>query len=584
MNLLLRLLHNRWFTGLLLFLPALVFAWLMARYAVNVPYQDAYDGLVGPVAALSEKPGFWESLQILYVQDDERRVIFNRLLAYFVYLLRGEHDHRLQIYLGCLTLAGFWLLFFFTLRRLRTPLWMAVPISLILFQPQYYEGVFWSMLPGQYFAVFFFSFWTVYLVSIPRRWALAGAVITALLAIASDSNGSFSWVVGLLILVYQQRFRTLAVWVLAVLPALFLYYYKLEIPAYRPKISDNLLQLPDVVITDFLAFQGIFADPGPAFPLRWRIALTVLVGLPMLAGIVYWLLGLLSRFPVWNWPQWLKMPAERYRQMPHPVLFLTGAAVVLLITMLAFSVARAGDGVEDLFISRYKLIAALVLLLLYGLLLTAFSGEKQQRIALTFVGIGLIFNLYNYFTYTSELINFRRTLLIDAYSWPNTRTLPSSPIYLTMKDNVDGYILSGLRTKTYRFPSAFYDNLKSMARRDTAATLSVQAQLLDNQQYLMVSDTTFRRGPGIDDGAYIVLHSDSLDYLFHTVQSRSSLSRFVRSGRYFQPGYQSPPILIRSLQPGEYRIGALVVRENERMVQYSSWRLRKDASGISLRH
>jgi len=562
--------------------PMLLFAYLIARYAVNVPYQDAFDGLVGPVAALSKNPGLAEGWRILYEQDDERRVIFNRLLAYGVYLVNGEHDHRLQIYVGCLTLLGFWLLFYRTIRRLGLPLWTVIPVSLFLFQPQYYEGVFWSMLPGQYFAVFFFAFWTIYLVARPERWALGAALVTAVLAICSDSNGSFAWVTGILILLYQRRYRHLLVWVLAIIPVLFLYYYQLKIPAYRPKISDNLLQLPEIVITDFFAFQGIFADPGPGFGLTVRVALPAAVGVLVFVAIGYWLLSLLTQYPVWNWPTWLTTARERYRQHPHPVLFLTGGAVVLLITMLAFSVARAGDGIEDLFFNRYKLIAALVLLLLYGLVLVGTPEAGRRTVAVAFLGFSLVFWGTAYFQYWSEAVNFRRALLIDAYSWQHTRTLPSSPIYLSFRKPVDDFVLEALRTRTYRFPEGFYSGIGELARQDTTARLRLATELSDKVEYLTVRDSAFVRGPGRDDGAYIVLHSDRMTYLFYTVQQRNGVRPFLRTGNYYRPGYVSTPILLHSLRPDTYRIGVLTVAGEDRSVQYSAQRLVVPDNGLAV--
>ncbi|WP_234736573.1 hypothetical protein [Tellurirhabdus bombi] len=566
----------------ILLAPILLFAWWTVRYAVNMPYQDDFDAIMGPVAELSKGPGFWKSLHILYVQDDERRIIVARLIAYLIYLVNGIHDHRIQIFVGCLALPGLWLLFAKTIRRLGMAWWAVVPVSLILFQPRYYEAVLWSMLPTQHLSVYFLIFCTLYLVAKPQRWAFIAAIITGIIAIGTDSNGSFAWAIGILILLYQQRYRALIIWVVSILPFLGLYYYRLEIPAYRPKLTDNLIQLPGVVIQEFFAFLGMPADPGFKFSLKLRLLVTTVVGVPLFLGAAYWLLGLLSQYKIIRWPMALLIPAERVRRFPQPVLFLTGGALILLLTMLAYATARAGDGIEDIYISRYKLISSLTLLVLYGLVLAGVPQRLRRYVAGVFVGIGLLFFTSGYFQYFEHMVNFRRTLLVDAYSWQYTRTLPSSPIYLSFREAVDKFVLMALEAKTYRFPEGIYTGLAALAKQDTAARQSLIAQISPDSNYLTILDERFERGSGLDDGAYTVLHSDSLTYLFPTLQNRNGIRLFLTQGRYFAPGYESTPILLKSLRPGTYRVGTLVVREPQREVIYSNWKLRVSTKNVQL--
>lgn len=566
----------------LLLAPLVLLAVLFAKYVVNIPYQDDFDALTGPVAELSKGPGFWKSLYILYVQDDERRIIFDRLMAYVVYRVNGIFDHRLLIAFGCLSLPGLWLLFGRSIRKMGYGWWAVLPVSLILFQPRYYETVLWSMLPTQHFAVYFFALWTFYLLSKPQRWAFTAAIFTEMIAICSDSNGSFAWVIGMAILLYQQRYRHLVVWIVAMLPVIFMYYYKLEIPAYRPKLSDNLLKLPGVVIHEFFAFAGIPADPGPKFALNQRILVTTVVGVPLVVGAAWWLLGLLSRYPVLRWPVWLQRPSATFRRFPEPVGFLTGALLLLLLTMLAYATARAGDGIGPIFVSRYKLIACLVVLVTYGLALAAVPNRWRNRVVGAFTGLGLLFFASGYFQYFEGLVNFRRALLIDAYSWQYTRTLPSSPIYLSFRQQVDAFVLDALEAGTYRFPEGIYTDLRELAGRDTTVRQDLYAKILPGGKYLSVRDERFARGPGIDDGAYTVLHGDSLTYLFPTLQNRYGIRLAVTHFRYFTNGYESTPILLQSLQPGTYRVGTLIVEGDRRRVEYSRWKLEKTPTDVRL--
>jgi len=573
---------SRFLVWPLLLGPIVLLALLFARYVVNMPYQDDFDALTGPVAALSRGPGFWKSLHILYVQDDERRIIFDRLMAYVVYRVNGTFDHRLLIAFGCLSLPGLWVLFARTLRKMHYGWWAVLPVTLVLFQPRYYETVLWSMLPTQHFAVYFFALWTFYLLAKPQRWAFGAAIFTVLIAICADSNGSFAWAIGIVIVGYQQRYRRLLVWMAALLPVIFLYYYQLEIPAYRPKLSDNLLKLPGVVVHEFFSFLGIPADPGPRFPLPVRIGVTAAVGVPLFLAAAWWLLGLLSRYPLRRWPHWLHRPAATYRRYPEPVAFLTGAALLLLLTMLAYATARAGDGIAPIFVSRYKLIACLVVLVAYGLTLATVPNRWRNRAVGLFTGIGLLFFTSGYFQYFEGLVNFRRALLVDAYSWQHTRTLPSSPIYLSFRDAVDAFVLDALAARTYRFPEGIYTGLRDLARRDTTTRQTLAVQFSPDSVYLHVRDETFARGPGRDDGAYTVLHGDSLTYLFPTVQHRYGLRLALTHFRYFANGYDTAPILLLSLRPGTYRVGTLVVTGNHRRVEYSRWTLDKKATGVRL--
>ena len=573
------------FSVLLALVPILAFYAFYWRYTVNVPFQDDFDAIFGSLLHLLDARSPGEYLHRLTEQDDEHRIGFVRVVTRLLYAAQGEVDLRYLSLVGNLMLLGFLSLFWRSLRALAYPVVYLLPVVFFLFQIQYHEGIFWAMIPCQNFAVLLFAFSVQYALSRGTGWGFAAACGLGFLATFTNSNGMMAFIPGLLILAWQRRWSYLLVWTGLMAFVVWLYLHDLVIPAFRPKLGDNLREYPGTVVLNFFTFIGQFIDPGAAFPLRLRLLLAGGLGI----GLAVWFGGLLAALGFALATRLSGRWTSRLTRLGSTSgLFWLGSAAFIFITAAVFAVGRAANGQDAPLTSRYKLNVALLMCLLYltGLILT-----KTRRSV--WFGVMLAFSVLawgeSYLHHTDTVANHRKEKLLDLFAWRNTRTLPTSPIYLTpvIHAELDTLFVTAIRRGLYRFPNAFYTSLEAALKAPLEANVSpasLTASLEDSGDYVQARQDTFVAGSGLDDGAYLILKSESPassapeTHLFNTHLRLQRPLRVLRTGRLYAPGFVSVPVLKASLGPGTYRVGWLVVSGTEKTVGYTSERILIDKS------
>ncbi|MCY7349677.1 MAG: hypothetical protein LH606_03305 [Cytophagaceae bacterium] len=563
---------------LLAVVPILVFYAFYWRYAVNVPFQDDFDAIFGSLLHLLDAQSPGEYLRRLTEQDDEHRIGFVRIVTRLLYAVQGEVDFRSIGLVGNLMLLGFLGLFWRSLRVLGYPVIYLLPVVFFLFQIQYHEGIFWGMIPCQNFAVLLFAFSVQYALSRGTGWGFAVACGLGLLATFTNSNGMMAFLPGLLILAWQRHWGRLWGWAGVMAVCFWLYLHDLVIPAFRPKLSDNLRDYPGTAVLNFFSFIGQFVDPGAPSSLNLRLVLVVAVGV----GMAVWFGGLLvllgftlsKRDLFRRWANRLATPSG---------LFWVGSATFILITALIFAVGRAANGLEAPLTSRYKLNVALLMCLLYltGLVLLRTRRRLWFGVLLT---LSVLAWAESYLHYTDTVAINRKEKLLDLLAWRNTRTLPTSPIYLTpvIHAELDTLFITSIRRGLYRFPKAFYTSIEPtlLAPLTTPVVAApLTATVEDLGEFLLARNTTFLAGTGLDDGAYLILKAEpntssvGETHVFNTHLRAQRLHRVLRTGRLYAPGFVSVSVLKASLSVGTYRVGWLVVRGLEKTIGYTDERI-----------
>lgn len=568
------------FLLVLALLPVVAFYATFARYAVNVPFQDDYDGVLGSLMNLLDAKTAGEWWSALLAQDDEYRVSFVRLVVRGQYALTGEVDFRTLGWVGNLLLLGFLGLFFKTTRQLGLPAAYFVPVPFLLLTQDFYEGTFWGWIPCQYFAVLFWAFLTLYLLSRDWSGAFAAALGLAVLTTFTNGNGLVVFGPGALILAYGGRWRWLALWLLVFAGAAALYFTGWQLPPFRPKLADNLRAWPTLV-SGFFAFLGAHFDLLPDAPLARRVPLPALAGLALagLTGVLAWAALRGIGFRLRNRPLstggWV---STRLKNHQPAVLFLLGSLLFVALTAVILAVGRASLGLETMLLSRYKLNGALLACLGYLAGAALLSGRARYRWALAVGAVAVGVWGWSYWRFTPDVAQFRREKLLDTFAWRNTRTLPTSPIYLTpvIHRSLDSLFEKALARGLYRFPKAFLD--KNEAQLLAPLPPNVPAAPLPDTlrvtgEFLNAFNETFHAGPDLDDGAYLLLKSSRETHLFATRPRRNGPRSLLRTGRRYAAGFNSFPVLKPSLSPGTYRVGWLVVEGQNQRFGYTPQRL-----------
>ena len=166
---------------------------------MSVPYWDEWNDLYDFLATWRAGGLTWQGL---FAQHMEHRIPAARVLFILVDSIFGEGNQLGLFALHALLMAGIVMIWVYTLRRLREPLWLVAATLVVLLSPSQHENWLWG------FQVEFFTLVGPVVAAIcwialtPRlTWAgVAGCTIACIVSSYSIGSGLSSWAaVGLLL-------------------------------------------------------------------------------------------------------------------------------------------------------------------------------------------------------------------------------------------------------------------------------------------------------------------------------------------------------------------------------------------------
>lgn len=452
----------RAFSFLTVFFPILFFCIVAWRYCVDIPWFDDFEAFPVFLDRWLNAGSIWDKWIEIIRPNNEHRMVFGKLAVVVYYLFTKTLNFKFLQAVGiCFTLGTF-SIFYKVIQRAGLSLWYLLPISLLLFQFEHYLVYGWSICGLQHQPVIFFITLTSHLLA--RRY-FYWAILAAICANFSMSNGILVWVAGGGILILQQEYKKLGFWILTGISMIYLYLH--DIPAMGNESSvPYIIQHPVLTILGFFTFLGGIFDVLPTWPLNYRIILPIVAGILGTIIITVWWLKLLRR--------WIKN-----KQLPNVnselTYFIFGISIFLIVNALIIAFLRPRFGFFVMLVSNYKLYPALFLVVLYVVLLclqSSFISKKAILIVAAFVGS--IIWLLSAFHSVNTLSEQRKMLVINAYNQkmngtglglpPNTRfslymdsvmnVLANKNIYhypITYKPIVEAINKAG-NTKFYNLP------------------------------------------------------------------------------------------------------------------------------------
>jgi len=330
-------------TLFLMILPTIAFYFILWKNAVSFPVQDDYAVILRFINTISVHPGFLPKLVCwLTFEQTGYKLMFANAIAFGQCSLFGQVHFLPLVEVG----NAFAFLIFLTVCSMSSvapgdlgrKAILLVPVSYLLFQPQYYEALDFATASLGALAVIFFSLLSIYLLSRDSLWSFAVGCIALVFAIASGANGFFVIPVGLLILAQFRRWRRMPAWigVCTLMLAVYLFRY---VPA-----SENSLAHFNILFA--LSFLGSSA----ALILRYHymaLISSVVLGL-ILCGI-------------------FAMTIKRRYYKQNPAVFYS--MLFILITAVAVAGTRSHFGLEASLASRYRIYSNLFLVLSYMFLI-----------------------------------------------------------------------------------------------------------------------------------------------------------------------------------------------------------------------
>jgi hypothetical protein len=495
---------------ILLLIPLGTLAAALIRYATDFPkgYDDV--GTAASLLRLLEAPTLEARWAALFEQNNEHRVLFLRAFVAGWYALTDQYSHVTFAVASCGCLVGIAALFYPVVRAKSLPPSAFLPVPFVLLalnQMDNQLSVFGLQNFGVVLGALLFFRW---LTLAPSRWGYLAAALTGL----SSGSGLLALGIGLGLLAYRRRWRDLLGYSLLTALVVGLYFRTLHLPAH-PRDWAAIARSWFRNLGDFLAMSTeVHTFVHPLQPVLFGLGWALLLGL--LGWMAWWVFR---------------------RQAPSADLFLTSVVGLVLGSGLLVAVLR-GEG-SPAMAGRYKIYSALLLVVGYFWTLDALRKYVSLRALLPLASAGAMawFGLVT-LKYWPDLRFHRDQALAHTLSWRQ----PGHPWHETLRREQ-----TRLRSGRVVAPvSALERALNAPVR--ASAPVSID-HLEDDGQTLTISNATFRRGAGSDDGAFVVLRSPRYTAVF-PVRYRC---------RYGQlSGGFTAQVTRRFLFQGEYQIGFLV--------------------------
>lgn len=372
-------------------LPPAFYLYLVYSYSLNLPFADDFTNMAHTISIIQSE-NFSDKLYNLFSQDGEHRVVFNRLAYILSSFIIWEIDFKFLIIFGNVALLALLYLFFKILKVPHHNLFYFIPISILLFQLQFWKNMTWSVPAIQHQYILIFTGLTFYSLSKNSNLGFCSGFFFAVVSVFTNGSGMATIFLGWIILLTSKKYRQSAIWAVGTLLLGFFYFKNFYTITNIFAGTQSLVGLNSLLMYFFsflgssLSLDNIFAAAG--------------------FGVV---LSLYFCYLTW----------DKYFER-NLTVFIFIAYIFLCAAMVA--VARSDLGVANVFAPRYKISSVILVILVYISLAERFSPSvvKFRNFAL----FGILFASTSYFlTFNSGKANLEtrnKSLLWMANQWVNT--------------------------------------------------------------------------------------------------------------------------------------------------------------------
>ncbi|WP_291196233.1 hypothetical protein [Dyadobacter sp.] len=547
----------RQWTGIgLVVLPVLYFFILLDAHVVNIPYTDDFN-LLETVQKLRNSGSFTGMLKALFEQVNQHRFGFERIVMLIMFALTGSVNIKTQIIIGDLFMLGIGYLLYLGLKKERISWYWFIPVPYILFNLVYFENAYWGIAALQNTPLIFFAMLTVHGLAREDEKGFRVGLIAALLTTFTSGSGLLAWIVGMIILTFQKRFKSLLWWLVASVVVLLFYFF----------FDYQFVSSPGEKVWNHPFFNAIFvmAFWGNALYLDVRHPLVPVFHKDMIACVVLgagialifaiWALRtLLARKPVWS--DWFLLGT---------MMFIMGTGAMFVISRPINNYVMYGGTV---FSRRYMIFGIVLVAACYICVVIALKNFKSWKklaaiVAMVFF-IGL--NFVSYFTSIVSIRKLHDDLVIDSYFWKNYKTFLTIGDLFTdipfwnhptrMRDLIIDLESDGI-TDFYQFYDmpAQEDLIRQTAsRKPFAGTFDAQFQYRNGENNLPVKYFKFFVTPerAQKETFYIALDSGRHTIVLPAVPEHNTVSDFLQKASYYSNNYQYS-LYKPKLPEGKYR-------------------------------
>ena len=487
------------------------------QYAVNIPYVDDYDAILGYILQF-RNADFWVKVQSLLLPHNEHIMIMTRIASWLNISFGNTVNFYWLILIGnCLLLLQLWLLYqLFCISERTSPIYFFLVI-LVFLNPQYSPTSFWAMALWSNIWVLIPVTLSIFLLSNQKSWYWA--LPTAVLALFSNGNGLMIWPVGIFILLLAQRplFQYI-IWGITGLVFGGLYFYLIR---QQPSGGvSELINLP-LLPLNTLAFAGAyFALAGG----KVGQFAAVLAG----AGVL--IMGFFT-FKVY------------LKTKQKTDLILLSLLVFIFLTALAVALFRAEKGMDIIIGGRYRQYSSLAVAVsfLMGFRLIDLKAKLGMR-SLPWVVIVTI-------TFLSFLRDLGVRRATEGRTVADYHNILHNGIDVYTTDGTPRFvkIAKGVRAfHLYLVPSK-YDIMTQLrlATRLPIQGVEQRRHIEGNKadgvtcgNHWLLEDSRLSL-PTTDETLYLILTNGQKNIIFPTASKRNDIVTMLKQQQYFKRGVEA---------------------------------------------
>ena len=537
-------------------LPIFFFILMLFTYAVNVPWMDDVDAFPDFLGRFLEAKNFDERVWLLFKPNNEHRIVYAKLMNLLHYSLTGTLNMRTLTILSNITLFAILWIFWRVIKEQKLPMYYFLPVPLLLLHPQYYLTSIWTITGFQYQPVIFFGLLGVYLLSKNTIWTFCGAIFAVFFDSFTMSNGLFYWIVGMVILVTQGRYRMLSVWLIFTIATFKLYFYKFDTQA-NDQGFNYFFHYPHESFFGFFTHLGGSLDFQTFSPILVRSIAPTITGFILIGISIWWIFfkgtAFYEKFSISKY--WSKLQ-EKFNAEPSNYIIL-GCFLFLVINALVIAILRPRFGYFIMIVGNYKIYPATMLVVAYLMLLTGWLKFQKNQNYFKFILIGsIVFNLVSYLKFLPEVQERRKDLLVRAFNQEHNQ-IGLGPM---IGSDFDRYVQTAIGrlvpTGIYQYPKTIFTDSEKEIFAKLPDNQPIKIEVLTINNKISIVSKNLPIGIGIDDGVYLLLKSVKKNYI---VYQKRNVLEFLKK----EITIEIPP---EYLVPDTYQIGILWVNGNTKKV------------------
>ena len=488
---------------------------MLITYAVNVPWMDDTDAFPDFLGRFLEAKNFDERAWLMFKPNNEHRIVYAKLMNLLHYALTGTLNMRTLTIISNITLFGMLWIFWRVIKEQKLPAYYFLPVPLLLLHPQYYLTSLWTITGFQYQPVVFFGLLGVYLLSKNTLWTFLGAAFAVFFDSFTMSNGLFYWIVGMVILALQGRYKMLGVWLIFTIATFKLYFYRFDTQANNQGF-DYFFHHPHESFFGFFTHLGGSFDFQTLSPILIRSIAPTIAGFILIAIAIWWIflkgMALYEDFSISVY--WSKLQAK-FNAEPSNYIIL-GCFLFLVINAVVIAVLRPRFGYFVMIVGNYKIYPATLMVVVYLMLLTGWLKFTKSPKPFKWVLIGsVIFYAVSFIKFLPEVHERRKDLLVRAFNQEHNQ-IGFGPI---VGSDFDRYVQTAMNrlvpTGIYQYPKTIFTDSEKELMAKLPDNQPIKVEILKNNGEVFVVSKDLPMGIGTNDGVYLILKSTKRTYLIY---------------------------------------------------------------------